>query len=202
MMEKRVLFAPLFNSSKYGICIVSLDGIIITKNNAFCDTFGLHKNAIEGLTLHDIFPDQTHRIIAITFGLFIKQSLEGSGEWILTHLVNNSKKHIEYHFQLFQPDGDEKCVALYVNDITAKTESELKLKQQYEVIKEYASFNSHHTRSHVARILGLSMLFNPNNLSDQNNLTIIKYIQEEAMKLDEVIHFIAQKTSSAQSDSL
>jgi PAS domain S-box-containing protein len=194
--EKRVLLTPLFNSSKYGIAIINPEGIILGKNNAFCDTFGLKHNNLEGLSIGEIFPDTTHRIITISLGLFIKQSLEGSGEWVIPNLQNNKSMYIEYYFQLVLND-EESFIALYVNDITDRTMADRKLKEQYQLIKEYASYNSHQIRSHVARILGLSLLFNFKDLSDTNNAILVHYMHEEATKLDEVIHLLAIKTSSA-----
>ncbi|HVW98605.1 MAG TPA: PAS domain S-box protein [Mucilaginibacter sp.] len=68
------------------------------------------------------------------------------------------------------------------------------VKDQNRRLQEIASISSHEIRRPVATILGLTNLFDPENMDNPMNIEIIKHIDSTARELDVVIHTIVEKT--------
>jgi tetratricopeptide (TPR) repeat protein len=67
-------------------------------------------------------------------------------------------------------------------------------KAQEDALSDIASIQSHEIRGPVARILGLSKLFNKNNPADPMNKELIQHISNATLELDEVVKKIVKKT--------
>ena len=68
------------------------------------------------------------------------------------------------------------------------------------MLQEIASISSHEIRRPVATILGLTNLFDQNNLENPLNREIIDHIDLTAKELDTVIHRIVEKTVHLKED--
>lgn len=84
-----------------------------------------------------------------------------------------------------------------VQDISVLKEREIEILKQNNKLKEIAQISSHDLRRPVTSILGLTNLFNNDNLSDENNKIVIDYLQKATSELDQVIHTIVAKTLDA-----
>jgi two-component system, sporulation sensor kinase E len=79
-------------------------------------------------------------------------------------------------------------ILLSMHDITEKKQIELKVAQQIQDLQEFAFLTSHELRRPLANILGLTSIFNHNNLADEFNAKIIQHLEFTALQLDEIIH--------------
>lgn len=70
------------------------------------------------------------------------------------------------------------------------------LTEHSKVLGEIAYMQAHYVRSPVATLLGLSKLFNHQNLSDPTNYTIIQNIEGVALKLDEAVREVIEKENN------
>ncbi|MGZ4089894.1 MAG: tetratricopeptide repeat protein [Bacteroidia bacterium] len=71
----------------------------------------------------------------------------------------------------------------------------IRSKAHKNTLLEIATIQSHEVRAPLARILGLVMLFDQNNMAEDNHRQILNYIHSSALELDEVIRKIVNKTS-------
>lgn len=70
----------------------------------------------------------------------------------------------------------------------------MKISQQNSKLLEIARLQSHHVRKPLANIMGLATLIEKENIEGENNQLIIKYIEQEAQHLDEIIKDIIDRT--------
>jgi hypothetical protein len=73
-----------------------------------------------------------------------------------------------------------------------------KYKEKERVFKqelaELSILNSHSARAPVATILGLVGIYNRKNLADKFNGEVVRMVEDEAQKLDDILHEIARRT--------
>lgn len=63
-----------------------------------------------------------------------------------------------------------------------------------EELAELSVLNSHSARAPVATILGLVGIYNRKNLADKFNGEVVRMVEDEAQKLDDILHEIARRT--------
>jgi len=61
-------------------------------------------------------------------------------------------------------------------------------------LAELSILNSHSARAPVATILGLVGIYNRKNLADKFNGEVVRMVEDEAQKLDDILHEIARRT--------
>lgn len=61
-------------------------------------------------------------------------------------------------------------------------------------LEELSVLNSHSARAPVATILGLVGIYNRKNLADKFNGEVVRMVEDEAQKLDDILHEIARRT--------
>ncbi|SFE49809.1 tetratricopeptide repeat protein [Thermoflexibacter ruber] len=83
---------------------------------------------------------------------------------------------------------------LIIGILYTRKKRELEKSINQKKLAEIAWLNSHVVRAPLATILGLVQLFDKENPSSEENVQIIKYLQESAEKLDKVIKEVVQKT--------
>jgi tetratricopeptide (TPR) repeat protein len=75
----------------------------------------------------------------------------------------------------------------------------LNSKEHKKIMSDIANIQSHQVRAPLARILGLIQLFNHEDASAEINRDIIRYVENSAIELDDVIKKVVNKTSSVKS---
>lgn len=88
-------------------------------------------------------------------------------------------------------------IAVDIENVTEKKIAEIKIKQQNEILKEIAWLQSHKVRAPLANILGLLSL---TELDENEREQYFKMIEEQALKLDEIIHEIVEKSNKIALD--
>ena len=103
-----------------------------------------------------------------------------------------------YYDTIREPTKDElQMIERTVNILRVLIESkrnEEYLADQNKRLQEIASISSHNIRRPVATILGLSNLFDRENLENPINRDIMDHLESASIELDEVIHIIVEKT--------
>jgi len=103
-----------------------------------------------------------------------------------------------YYVTAREPKNDElQMIERTTNILRVLIENKINqdsIKAQTKMLQEIASISSHEIRRPVATILGLTNLFDQNNLENPLNREIIDHIDLTAKELDMVIHRIVEKT--------
>jgi PAS domain S-box-containing protein len=105
-----------------------------------------------------------------------------------------------YYDVMREPGKDEvRMVERTVNILRELVESkrnEEDLAEHTKRLQDIASISSHNIRRPVATILGLTSLFDKNNMDNPLNKEIMEHLETTALELDEVIHIIVEKTAA------
>ena len=125
-------------------------------------------------------------------------------ESLTEELINYNKKGEKYWIKMdinpiFDQEGRlEKFIAIQSN-ITERKQAELEkahlveeLIQKNKSLEEYAFITSHNLRAPIAHILGLTYLFNEEEIDDPFNVTLIKQLGKASENLDSIIKDITE----------
>ncbi|MFD1818074.1 PAS domain S-box-containing protein [Pseudarcicella hirudinis] len=120
-----------------------------------------------------------------------------------TNFPNEGERIIEINLTpVTDQKGEVTDISCFVRNITDRHLNSRKIKLQNDSLNEIAWLQSHTVRAPLANIIGLVQLINHDDLNDQNNQKILKFLEEESFKLDEIIHKIVQKTKQVPGVSL
>jgi len=198
LLNSEMKFRKLFDSSS--------DAIVLLKNNVFFDCnpsafkiFGCSsKEELCTKSPHDLSPPlQPCGIDSKTlYSLHTALALgKGSNNFEWTHQrLNTSEIFLaEVRINKFKLDGGEVLQGI-IRDITeqkeAAVEKEKLIKELSNKYNELMQFNyivAHNLRSPIATLLGLTNYFTMINKSKEDQLKTIKYIQQSATKMDDLI---------------
>lgn len=98
--------------------------------------------------------------------------------------LQKSRDQIESHNKLLAQKINERTVELKAKNKT--------LKKQYLRLEEFSFIAAHNLRAPIARILGLSTLFNNSEVSLEEKEKVLGFITSSAKDLDEVVHDLNQ----------
>lgn len=113
------------------------------------------------------------------------------------NFVHENKATVTYSASfsvLSDKPGGSGSILVIAKDVTEFKETERRLKNQNELLKEIAWIQSHKVRGPVASILGLMRLIDWKNQSPEENMIILQNLQLTAEKLDDIIHEIVAKS--------
>ncbi len=100
----------------------------------------------------------------------------------------------------FNPVHDEDNniigVSCFSRDITEQRNHMLKIEEQNRVLKEIAVIQSHKIRGPVATILGLTQLFNRDDINDPVNSEIVEGVVDVTRELDKTIREVVEKANA------
>ena len=96
---------------------------------------------------------------------------------------------------IYDPEQQIIGASCISRDITEAQKAFLIIQEQNERLREIAWRLSHQVRSQVATIMGLTQLFNPEEVHDPTNSVVLNGIDETARELDKIIRQINQQTS-------
>ncbi|MEX2589107.1 MAG: PAS domain-containing protein, partial [Chitinophagales bacterium] len=168
--------------------ITDYKGNITYVNNKFCDTSGYSKEEIIG---------QTHSILYS--GYHDKEFYEEMWKTITSGKVwkcvlKNKTKSGEYYWAntvitpFYNPEGKIHQFISISTDITEQIKARELLKNQNEMLREYAFINSHHIRAPLSNILGIiEMLKQDKKL---NEYDFVYDLESTAGELDTIIKLL------------
>jgi PAS domain S-box-containing protein len=120
-------------------------------------------------------------------------------------LQKASKQETSVHFEYFVADKEQWLVvnayplrgglAVYFKDITEEKEYLTQIEDRNKLLTDIAWVQAHKIRGPVANILGLSKLFNYDNIADPINKDILQKLRDTVNDLDIVIKEVVQKTN-------
>ncbi|RIW14982.1 PAS domain S-box protein [Algoriphagus lacus] len=93
--------------------------------------------------------------------------------------------------------NDREAVLVLVNDITERLRYVETIEKQNQTFREIAWIQSHVVRAPLARLLGLVSLLE-SEISDQfeETTTLVNYIKDSAIELDEIVREISKKSEN------
>ncbi|MFY7731972.1 MAG: PAS domain S-box protein [Bacteroidia bacterium] len=100
-------------------------------------------------------------------------------------------------FNVVTEDGKTLGIAYGITDITQHKKDQLQILEQNKKLKEIAWQQSHEVRSPVVNLLGITSILNNENssLSDEDKAVLLKAINTEIVRLDQIIKSIVEKTN-------
>ena len=100
-------------------------------------------------------------------------------------------------FNVVTDDGKTLGIAYGITDITQHKKDQLQILEQNKKLKEIAWQQSHEVRSPVVNLLGITSILNNENssLSDEDKAVLLKAINTEIERLDQIIRSIVDKTN-------
>ncbi len=190
----------LINNTADLIWSIDKDLNIVSANNAYkkiLTHFGAHvEKGNSAITKRDEYD------IAQKFEKHYRRALAGERFTIeeRSEVPGKGIVYVEVSFNPMYNEAEEVIgIGCFSRDITerkvAEKEKSLliqRLMEQNKYLEEFAFITSHNLRAPVARILGLTGLFNRNNLEDPLNIDLIDNLEKSAHLLDEVIKDIAR----------
>jgi PAS domain S-box-containing protein len=185
----------LINNSDDLIWLIDKGGAIITANEAFI--FKLRK--LLGITIDvcertDIrsFPanDFTRNWTA-----YFLRAIRGEHLKVEEAVVNGNNEFYEIILNPIHDESNEIIgVGCFARDITHLKNSENRIKQQVEKLKEISWIQSHELRKPVANIIGIVDLLKGEN-NEQQEQQLLQHLDESAKELDSIIKRIVEKSS-------
>lgn len=128
---------------------------------------------------------------------YFKQGFEQGAFTIVTEEEQDGKKMIEEvsFSPIVEQNGVISGLSCIAHDITDTYNYTREIQAQNKRLKEIALWQSHQVRGPLATIMGLILLFDNKNLSNNINAKIIRDIQQVAEELDENIRKISDVAS-------
>jgi len=103
--------------------------------------------------------------------------------------------HSEINFNpIFNSSGQITGIGCFARDITKRLIAEKAIMIQNNQLKHMASLSSHELRGPVASMMGLINILDLHDLSNPQNLEVLRHLQTVSQEIDEVIHQIVNKT--------
>jgi PAS domain S-box-containing protein len=140
--------------------------------------------------------------VAQRFENYYRRALSGE-RFAIEESVMIPEKEARYAEVSFNPmydkTGEVIGIGCFARDITERKKAEeeksrliKRLLEQNKYLEEFAFITSHNLRAPVARILGLTGIFNRKSMEDPLNLELVNNLEKSAHLLDEVIKDIAR----------
>lgn len=189
-IEKLSLVASKTNN---GVIITDVDGNTEWANDAFF--------RITGYSCEDVIgTEPIENIIRDEDDIEIIDKVKSKMKFGLSFAVDSVKfqkaeKEIWLRLDL-TPIIKNRTVERFIIIITNITENKIaqfKIEEQNKKLAEFAWSGSHELRAPVARILGLSSLFNYKQPSDPENSKVLEFINETTSELDDMLKVMLHK---------
>ncbi|WP_187696484.1 PAS domain S-box protein [Xanthovirga aplysinae] len=168
----------------------------LTVNKAAEKIYGYSYEEFLNLSVFDLHPVEEHQKLKKIIRSYEakKKELEVLelfvGEW--THLKKDrSSVAVEIYIHDLEYEGRTARLALVI-DITEHKEHLKEREVIAERLQSLANLAAHNMRPPLARILGLTSIFDPQQLENQINRSIVKRLKEAANELDKMIRKMAK----------
>lgn len=116
----------------------------------------------------------------------------GAGRFIPAITKDGKELIVEVSLNSFIVNGKQLVLAM-IQDVTARIQNEIQLKEQVQILEKIAWQHSHEIRRPVANIKGLIDLINM-DYDEVQSIPNWQYLEEEVESLDKVIHKIVADT--------
>lgn len=182
-------FRRLFEHHPHPMMIYRLDNYnILIANTAACNEYGYSADEFSRLSLYDLRPESEHAKLHSHLLNVTNQEYTNSGIWLHKRKSGNTfYVNVFSHATTYQDVPCRIVVVLNVHQyILAEQERKQLETHQTALLKdlsEYAFLTSHELRGPLARILGLTALFN----MGEDPALVVEKLQEEATAMDQVI---------------
>ncbi|GAA4301236.1 PAS domain S-box protein [Nibribacter koreensis] len=163
------------------------DGSIMRANAAACALLGYSKEELLKLSILDVDAQFKEDVW--------KWSQEDQSLAHETVFKNKAGRHfpVEIHLNHFRFDGEDYCFAS-IKDISTRKQAEAERTslieetvRQNEHLQQFAYIVSHNLRAPVANIVGLTSLYNREDLQDPINPVLINKLERTTKRLDSTI---------------
>ncbi|WP_295795495.1 PAS domain S-box protein [Mucilaginibacter sp.] len=190
--ESEEKFRAAFESSAIGMALISLKGSLLKVNKRFCDMIGYKEHELLTMYFNDIAHEKNATAPGNLLNIALKNGKPYKAEkryvckngaivWVSVNIatVINKKGSPVYFVSQFE-------------NITTRKKAEENLKKAYEQIQQQVRKQSHLIRSPVANLKGLTSIL----LEEPANSEILRYIQAELERLDNVIIEMAEDAAA------
>jgi PAS domain S-box-containing protein len=202
LQELRLRLEGIITSAMDAILTVDQQQNIIMFNQAAEQMFGYGQDQIIGKSLHVLIPERfrvTHNQYISQFDELGKTTRQMGTNLLMNGLhASGSEFPIEASISQVEVAG-KKYLTVILRDISLRLLAEKQEKQlnqelsrQNEQLQQFGFITSHNIRGPVASLLGLTNLFNHENLNDPYNSVLVKNISTTVAKLDGVIRDLNQ----------
>jgi len=185
----------LINNSDDLIWMIDSSGKIVTANAAF-------KNKFRQLLGFDLELSKTIDVnllpntgLTENWIVYFKEAIAGNSLKVEQEAKNDGA--LEYYEIILNPIRNEKQeifgVGCFARDVTQRKESENRIKEQVDRLKEVAWIQSHEVRRPLANIMGLMGLIRN---SDKNEIALFDKMEFSCKELDAVIKKVVSKSAT------
>jgi signal transduction histidine kinase len=148
-------------------------------------------------TLESKVKERTEEIIAQNEELVMQQEeIKAQRD-----LLEEQKLKLEESQAIISEHNKELSSAVVARTMELAQSNE-ELKGQYQQLEQYSFITAHNLRGPVASILGLTSLFDKQNLANPENRQVIEKLMSSTHRLDEVIHDMATILEAKSSKSV
>ena len=176
------------------LIILKKDFTIETVNDEVLRKLGYSEASLQNQPFQVILSPSHQKILKKVENDLGKNSICMNIELTFLHADKTPVSH-SVSFSVLSDNHEESTRILVIaKDVTAFKETERRLKQQNETLKEIAWIQSHKVRGPVASILGLMKLIDWENKTPSDNMQVIQNLQATAERLDAIIHEIVEKS--------
>jgi PAS domain S-box-containing protein len=164
LLEREKIYRDLFESSMDGIYLTTPDGTIIEANQSFCDMFEYDKEELMGTNIRNLYvnPEDRDKMLSIlemtdsTPGFGVKMRKKGGA---VIHCLVSKSVHRSRTGEIEGYQG-------ILHDITLRTLSEQKIKNEYERAELYNDLMAHDINNFNQGVVSnLELLLVSGNLS-------------------------------------
>ncbi|WP_262696992.1 PAS domain-containing sensor histidine kinase [Rufibacter immobilis] len=206
--EERLKFVELsFENSAEPFLWIRQDGQISRSNKAASTFLGYQEEEFQLLKFYDISPSLDMQVWQSHWQAF--EQLKSLSIETMIQAKNGQLHPVEIHWSYF-PYKEETYSFTIIREIAERKKSESekahlteKTLKQVEHLQQFANIVSHNLSRPVANLVGLTNLYNRQNLADPNNLVIIDKLERTTHYLDSAIHDLNEiLTIRSQTDQL
>jgi PAS domain S-box-containing protein len=194
--EKR--YSDLFHLSPQPMWVFdSATMMFLDVNEAAIRHYGYSRNEFLSMTIMGIRPEEDaamlEQIIRAT-----ENEKHAHHEQVFRHRIKSGRIiYVDIQSTSITYRGRQARVVL-ANDITERLNYVKAVEEQNQKLKEISWVQSHMVRAPLAKIIGLLPLIDDNAESPAERSTMLKYLQQSANELDEIIRDINIKTEVVQ----
>jgi len=190
--EKR--YSDLFHLSPQPMWVFDVaTTMFLDVNEAAIAHYGYSRDEFLSMSIKQIRPDEDVKLVE---QIILKKKAEKHvhHEQVFRHRIKTGRIiYVDVQSTTITHRGKQAKVVL-ANDITERLKYVKAVEEQNEKLKEISWMQSHMVRAPLAKIIGLVPLINDNaeNMSERSKM--LKYLQQSANELDEIIGSINTKT--------
>jgi PAS domain S-box-containing protein len=195
LLETQSKLNSLLNSTNEGFIFLNVDFKVLYFNKSAEENYAKHYLNQEIKTAENFLSYCATEEEKIELEAIYNKVMEGNQIQFVQE-QNNFWFQISL-FKVVTDDGKTIGLAYGITDITQHKKDQLRILEQNKKLKEIAWQQSHEVRSPVVNLLGITSILNNenSNLSDEDKAILLKAVNTEIVRLDQIIKSIIEKTN-------